>query len=168
VAIQHAVAQRVRVYVDRTDGHRHRRTRRVHGDWASAGNRVRLAVGARVYDVVSLIGFEATRLIVAGVVLGVLSSLLASRLLASLLFRVEATDRPDVATRRSYRVRLWRTRLVPASAASWPDWIPLVCSASHNRDLRRCAVSAAVLAPALRRVVPCRPTRVMHAGSDRL
>jgi putative ABC transport system permease protein len=53
---------------------------------------VRLALGAQTSEVVSLIAMQGARLIGVGVVLGVLSSLLASRLLSSLLFGVAATD----------------------------------------------------------------------------
>ena len=53
---------------------------------------VRLALGAQTHEVVSLIAIQGARLIGIGVGLGVLSSLLASRLLSSLLFGVAATD----------------------------------------------------------------------------
>ena len=53
---------------------------------------VRLALGAERHEVVSLVAIQGARLIAAGVGLGVLASLLASRLLVSLLFGVAATD----------------------------------------------------------------------------
>ena len=53
---------------------------------------VRLALGAQTHEVVSLIAIQGAKLIGLGVGLGMLSSLLASRLLSSLLFGVEATD----------------------------------------------------------------------------
>jgi putative ABC transport system permease protein len=53
---------------------------------------VRLALGAQMSEVVSVISLDGTKLIAAGVGLGVLASLLASRLLASLLFGVAASD----------------------------------------------------------------------------
>ncbi len=53
---------------------------------------VRLALGARGGNVVALIAMQAARLIAAGVVLGLLSSMAASRLLSSLLFGIAATD----------------------------------------------------------------------------
>jgi putative ABC transport system permease protein len=53
---------------------------------------VRLALGAQPRDVVSLIAVQGTRLIGLGVGAGLVSSLLASRLLGSLLFGVTATD----------------------------------------------------------------------------
>jgi predicted permease len=53
---------------------------------------VRLALGAQTHEVVSLIAVQGAGLIALGVGLGVLSSLLASRLLSSLLFGIAATD----------------------------------------------------------------------------
>jgi putative ABC transport system permease protein len=53
---------------------------------------VRLALGAQTRQVVSLIAMQGAALIGLGVSLGVLFSLLASRLLSSLLFGVAATD----------------------------------------------------------------------------
>jgi putative ABC transport system permease protein len=53
---------------------------------------VRLALGAQTRDVVSLIAIQGAKLIGAGVGLGLLSSLLVSRLLSSLLFGIAATD----------------------------------------------------------------------------
>jgi hypothetical protein len=53
---------------------------------------VRLALGAQTRDVVSLIAVQGARLIAVGVGLGVLASLLASRLLSSLLFGIAAVD----------------------------------------------------------------------------
>jgi predicted permease len=53
---------------------------------------VRLALGAQAHAVVSLIAVQGSRLIAAGVALGVVASLPASRLLSSLLFGIAATD----------------------------------------------------------------------------
>jgi len=61
-------------------------------NWRRREIGVRLAMGAQARDVVTLIAIQGVKLIGAGVVLGVLSSLLASRLLSSLLFGVAATD----------------------------------------------------------------------------
>ena len=61
-------------------------------NWRRREIGVRLALGARTRDVVSLIAIQGAKLIGVGVGLGVLSSLLASRLLSSLLFGVAATD----------------------------------------------------------------------------
>jgi len=61
-------------------------------NWRRREIGVRLALGAQTRDVVSLIAIQGARLIAVGVALGVLSSLLVSRLLSSLLFGVSATD----------------------------------------------------------------------------
>ncbi len=61
-------------------------------NWRRREIGVRLALGAQTRDVVSLIAIQGAKLIGVGVALGVLSSLLASRLLSSLLFGVAATD----------------------------------------------------------------------------
>jgi predicted permease len=61
-------------------------------NWRRREIGVRLALGAQRHEVVSLIAIQGTRLITLGVGLGVLVSLLASRLLASLLFGIAATD----------------------------------------------------------------------------
>jgi putative ABC transport system permease protein len=61
-------------------------------NWRRREIGVRLALGAQARDVVSLIAIQGARLIAVGVALGVLSSLLVSRLLSSLLFGVSATD----------------------------------------------------------------------------
>jgi putative ABC transport system permease protein len=61
-------------------------------NWQRREIGVRLALGAQKGDVVSLIAIQGAKLIAAGVGLGVLSSLLASRLLSNLLFGVAATD----------------------------------------------------------------------------
>jgi putative ABC transport system permease protein len=49
-------------------------------------------LGAQTRDVVSLIAVQGARLTAVGVGLGVLASLLASRLLSSLLFGIAAVD----------------------------------------------------------------------------
>jgi predicted permease len=61
-------------------------------NWRRREIGVRLALGAQRHEVVSLIAIQGTRLIGAGVALGMVLSLLASRLLSSLLFGVAATD----------------------------------------------------------------------------
>jgi putative ABC transport system permease protein len=61
-------------------------------NWRRREIAVRLALGAQRRDVVSLIAIQGAKLIGVGVGLGLLSSLLASRLLSSLLFGVAATD----------------------------------------------------------------------------
>jgi hypothetical protein len=61
-------------------------------DWRRREIGVRLALGAQPREVVSLIAVQGTRLIGIGVGAGLLSSLLASRLVAHLLFGVTATD----------------------------------------------------------------------------
>ena len=61
-------------------------------NWQRREIGVRLALGAQARDVVSLIAMQAAKLIGVGVGLAQLSSLLASRLLSSLLFGVAATD----------------------------------------------------------------------------
>jgi predicted permease len=61
-------------------------------NWRRREIGVRLALGAQTHEVVSLIAVQGARLIACGVGLGILSSLLASRLLSSLLFGVAATD----------------------------------------------------------------------------
>jgi ABC-type antimicrobial peptide transport system permease subunit len=61
-------------------------------NWRRREIGVRLALGAQTGDVVSLIALQGAKLIGVGVGLGLLTSLLASRLLSSLLFGVAATD----------------------------------------------------------------------------
>jgi len=53
---------------------------------------VRMALGARSADVTRLVVREGMRLVVAGLVLGVIGALAASQLLGSLLYGVSATD----------------------------------------------------------------------------
>jgi len=61
-------------------------------NWRRREIAVRLALGAHRRNVVSLIAIHGAKLIAIGVGLGILSSLLVSRLLSSLLFGVEASD----------------------------------------------------------------------------
>ena len=61
-------------------------------NWRRREIGVRLALGAQAHQVVSLIAVQGSRPIVLGVGLGLLASVLASRLLSSLLFGVTATD----------------------------------------------------------------------------
>jgi ABC-type antimicrobial peptide transport system permease subunit len=61
-------------------------------NWRRREIGVRLALGAQSHEVVALIAVQGARLICAGVAFGILMSLLAARLLASLLFGVAATD----------------------------------------------------------------------------
>ena len=61
-------------------------------NWRRREIGVRLALGAQTHDVVSLIALQGAQLIGVGVALGVLGSLLASRLLSSLLFGIAAND----------------------------------------------------------------------------
>jgi predicted permease len=61
-------------------------------NWRRREIGMRLALGAQPRDVVSLIAIQGARLIAVGVALGLLSSLLVSRLLSSLLFGVSAID----------------------------------------------------------------------------
>jgi predicted permease len=61
-------------------------------NWRRREIGVRLALGAQRREVVSLIAMQGAKLIALGISLGVLFSLLASRLLSSLLFGVAATD----------------------------------------------------------------------------
>jgi putative ABC transport system permease protein len=61
-------------------------------NWRRREIGVRLALGAQRRDVVSLIAIQGAKLIGVGVGLGVLWSLLASRLLSSLLFGIAAND----------------------------------------------------------------------------
>jgi putative ABC transport system permease protein len=67
-------------------------------NWRRREIGVRLALGAQARDVVSLIAIQGAKLIGVGVGLGVLSSLLAARLLSSLLFGVAATDSRTLIT----------------------------------------------------------------------
>lgn len=67
-------------------------------NWRRREIGVRLALGAQARDVVSLIAIQGAKLIGAGVVPGVLWSLLASRLLSSLLFGIAATDSRTLIT----------------------------------------------------------------------
>ena len=53
---------------------------------------VRIALGAAAGDLVRLVFRKGFRLIAAGLALGVLGSLLASRVMSALLFGVSATD----------------------------------------------------------------------------
>jgi ABC-type antimicrobial peptide transport system permease subunit len=61
-------------------------------NWRRREIGVRLALGAQAHEVVLLIALQGAKLIGLGAGLGVLSSLLASRLLSSLVFGVAATD----------------------------------------------------------------------------
>ena len=61
-------------------------------NWRQREIGVRLALGAKPRDVVSLFAIQGARLIGVGVALGLLSSLLASRLLSNLLFGVGVSD----------------------------------------------------------------------------
>src|SRR5207253_6005611 len=53
---------------------------------------VRMALGAAAPDVVRLVFGNGLRLVAAGLAIGVLGSLLASRVMSALLFGVSATD----------------------------------------------------------------------------
>jgi hypothetical protein len=53
---------------------------------------VRMALGAASSDVIRLVFGNGFRLVAAGLIIGVLGSLLASRVMAALLFGVSATD----------------------------------------------------------------------------
>ncbi|MGH7969268.1 MAG: FtsX-like permease family protein, partial [Limisphaerales bacterium] len=53
---------------------------------------IRLALGAQRFDVLNLVVGQGMRLILAGVVFGLLGSFVLTRLLASVLFKVEPTD----------------------------------------------------------------------------
>ncbi|HEY2431715.1 MAG TPA: FtsX-like permease family protein, partial [Vicinamibacterales bacterium] len=59
---------------------------------------VRIAMGARAHQIVSLFALQGARSIGIGVCLGVVASLLASHLLADLLFDVAASDRRTLMT----------------------------------------------------------------------
>ena len=61
-------------------------------NWRRREIGVRLALGAQAHEVVRLIAAQGTWLIVTGVALGAVLSLLASRLISSLLFGIAATD----------------------------------------------------------------------------
>jgi predicted permease len=61
-------------------------------NWRRREIGVRLALGAQTRDVVGLITIQGARLVAVGIALGVVASLLVSRLLSSLLFGVSATD----------------------------------------------------------------------------
>jgi putative ABC transport system permease protein len=61
-------------------------------NWRRREIGVRLALGAQAHEVVSLIAVQGSRLVAAGVLLGLVMSLLASRLLSNLLFGIAATD----------------------------------------------------------------------------
>jgi len=65
-------------------------------NWRRREIAVRLALGAQTRNVVSLIAIHGAKLIAIGVGLGLLWSLLVSRLLSSLLFGVAATDAPTL------------------------------------------------------------------------
>jgi putative ABC transport system permease protein len=53
---------------------------------------IRMALGAQRYDVLNLVVGQGMRLILAGVVIGLLGSFALTRVLASVLFKVEPTD----------------------------------------------------------------------------
>src|SRR5207249_1080120 len=53
---------------------------------------LRMAIGAHTFDVLSLVVGQGMRLILAGVVIGLLGSFALTRVLASVLFKVEPTD----------------------------------------------------------------------------
>ena len=53
---------------------------------------IRMALGAQRFDVLNLVVGQGMRLILAGVVIGLLGSFVLTRVLASVLFKVEPTD----------------------------------------------------------------------------
>ena len=53
---------------------------------------VRMALGARPFDVVRLVTVQSVRMIAAGIVAGIAGALLITRAMASLLYQVEPTD----------------------------------------------------------------------------
>jgi len=53
---------------------------------------IRMALGAQRFDVLNLVVGQGMRLILAGVVIGLLGSFALTRVLASVLFKVEPTD----------------------------------------------------------------------------
>jgi putative ABC transport system permease protein len=53
---------------------------------------IRMALGAQRFDVLHLVVGQGMRLILAGVVIGLLGSVALTRVLASVLFKVEPTD----------------------------------------------------------------------------
>jgi predicted lysophospholipase L1 biosynthesis ABC-type transport system permease subunit len=57
---------------------------------------IRMALGARGQDVVTLVMGESMKLIMIGVAMGVLTALAAGRLITALLFGVPATDAPTI------------------------------------------------------------------------
>jgi ABC-type antimicrobial peptide transport system permease subunit len=58
---------------------------------------IRMALGARRRDVIWLVFREALALVVAGVVIGLLASLAATRTASTLLFGLEPNDPPTIA-----------------------------------------------------------------------
>jgi ABC-type antimicrobial peptide transport system permease subunit len=53
---------------------------------------IRMALGAQRFDVLNLVVGQGMRLILAGVVIGLLGSFALTRVLVSVLFKVEPTD----------------------------------------------------------------------------
>jgi predicted permease len=91
---------------------------------------VRMALGARSRDVLSLVLGEGMRLALAGTALGLLGALGMSRLLASLLFGVSGSDAPTlVAAAAMLALAALLASLLPALRASRVD--PAVCLRSE-------------------------------------
>jgi ABC-type antimicrobial peptide transport system permease subunit len=57
---------------------------------------IRMALGARAHDVLTLVMGESMMLVVIGIAMGVLTAMAAGRLITALLFGVPATDAPTV------------------------------------------------------------------------
>jgi putative ABC transport system permease protein len=53
---------------------------------------IRMAMGARVSDVIGMVGTEAARLAIAGILVGLVATLALARLVSSLLFGVSFAD----------------------------------------------------------------------------